>query len=114
MPFIVGVGDPMSIFNDADPEQKLLQNDLNYRQIEDQFYRDFDASIRQYIEKIASKVNKYKAERDAVLAKIQAIANKVFSNQSPTILMFGSLMTGLALESSDMDIVVQGLNISDR
>jgi len=28
--------------------------------------------------------------------------------------MFGSLMTGLALETSDMDMVVSGLNISDR
>lgn len=73
----------MSIFNDTDSSQKLLQSDSNYRQIEDQFYRDFDASIQSYIGKIASQVNKYKPEREAVLKKIQAIANKVFVNQNP-------------------------------
>ena len=59
-------------------------------------------------------LDKYKQERDKVLQKIQEIANKVYVKQSPQISMFGSLITGLALESSDMDLVVQGLNISDR
>lgn len=49
-----------------------------------------------------------------MVTKIQTMANKVYTNQTPQILMFGSLITGLALESSDMDLVVQGLNISDR
>lgn len=59
-------------------------------------------------------MDKYKKERENVLQKIQTIANKVYVNQNPQIKMFGSLITGLALETSDMDLVVQGLSISDR
>lgn len=114
MSFMAGVGDPMSMFNDADQAQKLMQCDLRYKQIDEQFYVDFDTSIRQYIGKIEDSVDKYKNERAVVLREIQRIAVKVYANQTPQILMFGSLMTGLALETSDMDLVVQGLNISDR
>ena len=31
-----------------------------------------------------------------------------------TLHLFGSLATGLALETSDMDLAIMGLNISDR
>lgn len=85
MQFLAGVGDPMSIFNDTDPEQKQLQSDLVYRQIEDQFYRDFDTSIQHYIGKITAQVNKYKNEREAVILKIQTISSKVFANQTPKV-----------------------------
>jgi DNA polymerase sigma len=114
MPFISEIGDPMSAFNDADLEQKRMQQDPCYRSIENMFYLEFDHAIQKYNGEITSRVDKYKQERDKVLQKIQAIANKVYVKQSPQISMFGSLITGLALESSDMDLVVQGLNISDR
>lgn len=42
------------------------------------------------------------------------MATAAFPNRNPTIKVFGSLMTGLALESSDMDIAVTGLRIDDR
>lgn len=42
------------------------------------------------------------------------MANVAFPGRTPTIKVFGSLMTGLALESSDMDIAVTGLRIDDR
>ena len=35
-------------------------------------------------------------------------------NQPPKLEIFGSLATGLALETSDMDIAVVGLDIGDR
>jgi hypothetical protein len=35
MQFLEGVGDPMSMFNYADPEQKTMQADPTYQQIED-------------------------------------------------------------------------------
>jgi hypothetical protein len=35
MQFLEGIGDPMSMFNDADNEQKNLQADPMYRSIED-------------------------------------------------------------------------------
>ena len=55
-----------------------------------------------------------KPERDYVLAKIQEVASKVFINETPKLELFGSLITGLALESSDMDLAVTGLRIEDR
>lgn len=46
MSFMAGVGDSMSMFNDADPVQKLMQSNPVYKQIDEQFYLDFDASIQ--------------------------------------------------------------------
>lgn len=37
-----------------------------------------------------------------------------FPGRNPVIKVFGSLMTGLALESSDMDIAVTGMRIDGR
>ena len=53
-------------------------------------------------------------ERDAVVELITKDASKVFDGEKPKIVLFGSLMTGLALESSDMDMAVTGLKIDDR
>jgi DNA polymerase sigma len=55
-----------------------------------------------------------KPERDYVYNKIAQIAVDVFQGQNPKIELFGSLTTGLALESSDMDLAVTGLYIEDR
>ena len=48
------------------------------------------------------------------MAKIQKICQDIFLGQNPKLELFGSLTTGLALESSDMDLAVTGLYISDR
>jgi DNA polymerase sigma len=42
------------------------------------------------------------------------MANKAFPGSKPVLKLFGSLMTGLALETSDMDVAVTGLRIEDR
>jgi hypothetical protein len=52
MHFILGVGDPMSRFNDADPQQRLMENDFLFKQIEDAFYKEFDVAINSYIDGI--------------------------------------------------------------
>jgi len=49
-----------------------------------------------------------------VLNMLQAMANKAFPGSKPVLKLFGSIMTGLALETSDMDIAVTGLRIEDR
>ena len=38
----------------------------------------------------------------------------MFVGENPRLILFGSLMTGLALESSDIDMAVTGLKIDDR
>ena len=38
----------------------------------------------------------------------------MFPGESPKLELFGSLVTGLALESSDMDLAVTNLHIADR
>lgn len=55
-----------------------------------------------------------KPERDFVIQRIQEVACKVFHGEHPKLELFGSLVTGLALESSDMDLAVTGLHIDDR
>lgn len=42
------------------------------------------------------------------------MANTAFVGRNPVIKVFGSLMTGLALVTSDMDIAVTGLRIDGR
>jgi DNA polymerase sigma len=48
-------------------------------------------------------------ERTHVLTRLQALAERTFPHEYPKIELFGSLITGLALESSDMDLAVVGL-----
>jgi DNA polymerase sigma len=55
-----------------------------------------------------------KPEREFVISKLQEVAGKVFEKESPKIEIFGSIITGLALESSDLDLAVTGLRIDDR
>jgi DNA polymerase sigma len=45
---------------------------------------------------------------------MQNFAEKAFPGSKPVIKVFGSLMTGLALVTSDMDMAVTGLTIGDR
>lgn len=45
---------------------------------------------------------------------MQGFAEKAFPASKPVIKVFGSLMTGLALQTSDMDMAVTGLAIMDR
>lgn len=63
-------------------------------------------------------------EREYLLAELQGLTNKIFSNskhnssasenQQIKLEIFGSMATGLALETSDMDVAVVGLEIEDR
>ena len=46
--------------------------------------------------------------------RIEDIAQNVLDCQRIKVKQFGSLITGLALESSDMDMAITGLEISDR
>lgn len=55
-----------------------------------------------------------KPERDFIYNKINRVAQEIFTGQNPKLELFGSLITGLALESSDMDLAVTGLYIEDR
>jgi DNA polymerase sigma len=59
-------------------------------------------------------IESHAEERAYVLNKIQDLAVKAFPGSKPVIKVFGSLMTGLALISSDMDMAVTGLTICDR
>jgi DNA polymerase sigma len=45
---------------------------------------------------------------------MQNFAEKAFPGSKPVIKVFGSLMTGLAQVTSDMDMAVTGLTIGDR
>lgn len=53
-------------------------------------------------------------ERDLIISKLQETAGRAFDKESPKIEIFGSIITGLALESSDLDVAVTGLRIHDR
>jgi len=91
--------------NEADPVYKML---------EDKFYKVFDAHIIDHIGCIARKIDSFKEERKYVKEKIESIARAKLNCERIVVKVFGSIITGLALESSDMDMAVTGLEISDR
>ena len=94
--------------------KKQMEADPVYKMLEDKFYKVFDQHIINYTSKIGTKIDSFKAEREFVKDKIQSIARNVLNCERICIKVFGSLVTGLALESSDMDMAVTGLDICDR
>jgi len=48
------------------------------------------------------------------MQKVQDLCQRIYPKEKPLVKLFGSLTTGLALESSDMDLAIQGLYIPDR
>ena len=61
-----------------------------------------------------SKIDKLSKEREKVRKWIQQETDSLFTNKKAQVILFGSLITGLALESSDMDLAITGLSIDDR
>ena len=63
---------------------------------------------------IKVKIEILKPERDFVFQKISKTVDAIYDGKMAKLLLFGSLSTGLALESSDMDLAVTGLYLSDK
>mmetsp|Transcript_17072 Transcript_17072/g.16766 ORF Transcript_17072/g.16766 Transcript_17072/m.16766 type:complete len:477 (-) Transcript_17072:43-1473(-) len=81
---------------------------------EARYYDRLDNEIYRFVESIEKKISSVSAERNIIESKILEICQSAFKEQSVTLDKFGSLTTGLALESSDLDLVVTGLKIEDR
>lgn len=108
--------------------------------IEYKFYEKFDNDIYDEVDKIRRSLDLTKDEREYIKNKLQSMCEDVFKQtnqskihllspqksksmvhqtqtllqQTPAIKQYGSLVTGLALESSDMDMAVTNLNLPDR
>ena len=78
------------------------------------FYEAFDSEISAFLSQVQANLDLLKPERDFIISKLQDLAVRSFDKELPKIEIFGSLITGLALESSDMDLAVTGLRIDDR
>lgn len=94
--------------------RKHLEADPVYKMLEDRFYCTFDEHILRHTSAIQAKIESFKAERTFVHTKIQNIAKAELNCERIVVRVFGSLITGLALESSDMDMAITGLEITDR
>lgn len=94
--------------------RKALEADPVYKMLEDKFYKVFDTHILEHTASIASKFESFRIERDYVKNRIESIARSELNCERIVVKVFGSVVTGLALESSDMDMAVTGLDISDR
>ncbi|CAI2379791.1 unnamed protein product [Moneuplotes crassus] len=92
-------------------------SDMDYYETqydEARFYNRLDQEIYLFVDSIEKKIASVSSERKTLERKILDICHSAFSDQPVKLDMFGSLTTGLALESSDMDLVVTGLKIQDR
>lgn len=85
-----------------------------YQQLESAFFNKLDHDIYQYVSEIKEKIEILKPERDFVFQKISRTVDAIYEGKVAKLLLFGSLSTGLALESSDMDLAVTGLYLSDK
>ena len=91
-----------------------MEADELYKMLENQFYKEFDQHIIEHTNKIAEKIESYAEERKYVKEHIEKLAKDELKDERIFVEVFGSLKTGLALEQSDMDMAVRGLDISDR
>jgi DNA polymerase sigma len=97
-----------------DETKKAMEADPVYKMLEDKFYKVFDKHIIGHTSRIGSNIDGFRDEREFVKNRIETIARDVLNCERIVIKVFGSLVTGLALESSDMDMAVTGLDICDR
>ena len=91
-----------------------MEIDPVYKHLEDHFYRVFDEHILKHTSAISAKIQSFQAERTYVHDRIESMARDKLRCERIVVKDFGSLITGLALESSDMDMAITGLEISDR
>lgn len=94
--------------------KKQMESDQVYKMLEDRFYKVFDEHILSHTTGISQEIADYEAERSYVHKRIERIAQTELQCERLIVKVFGSLITGLALQSSDMDMAVTGLDISDR
>ena len=94
--------------------KKEMEADPVYKMLEDRFYKVFDQHIVDHTYEIQAKIEGFKAERAFVHKRIENIAKTELNCDRIVVKIFGSLITGLALESSDMDMAITGLEITDR
>jgi len=91
-----------------------MEVDPVYKNLEDRFYQVFDEHITRHTSQITAKIQSFQAERTYVHNRIESLARTELNCDRIVVKDFGSLITGLALESSDMDMAITGLEISDR
>ena len=100
---------------ELDPaSKKQMESDPVYKLLENHFYKVFDEHISRHTGGIRSKIDSFKTERTYVHNKIETLARVNLNCEQIVVKVFGSLITGLALESSDMDMAITGLDITDR
>ena len=95
-------------------QKKQMEADPVYKMLEDHFYKVFDRHIFAHTSAISSKIESFEIERSFVHKRIEEIAKTELNCKRIVVKVFGSLKTGLALESSDMDMAITGLEITDR
>ena len=98
-----------------DPQAKKdMEADDVYKMLENRFYREFDQHIIKHTSAISAMIESYSEERSFVKDRIEKLAKDELKDDRIFVEIFGSLKTGLALEQSDMDMAIRGLDISDR
>lgn len=75
------------------------------------FHSTLTVDLENFVSDIHTQLNSVKKLRMDLYKQIQIIAKEAFDNEFVSLQIFGSIATGLALPSSDMDISISGLKM---
>ena len=96
------------MMDDCDPCPEI--DDARY----DQFFEELGEEMRAKVKEIDMLKDSVRKERQGFISIVEAIVKETFSNRYGNgyvgIKIFGSMATELASETSDVDLVVTGIN----
>lgn len=98
----------MQLMDDCEPCPEI--DDVRY----DQFFEELGEEMRAKVKEIDMLKDSVRKERQGFISIVESIVKDTFSNRFGNgyvgIKIFGSMATELAIETSDVDLVVTGIN----
>jgi len=96
------------MMDDCEPCREI--DDTRY----DQYFEELGLEMRNKVKQIDQLKDSVRRERQGFISIVESIVKETFSNRDGNgyvgIKIFGSMATELAIETSDVDLVVTGIN----
>jgi len=92
-----------------------MQNEIHNHEhddISESYYDMLDIQMKKLVKEIERKLDSVRKEREIAISIIESIVKETYFSQNSFvgIRMYGSMASGLAIEQSDVDLAVVGLD----